>query len=152
PRQMELGAIQDPGIIYQYAHLVGSQCKRMGIQVNFAPVVDINNNPDNPVINDRSFGEDKNKVAQYGLQYMLGLQGVGIMEAKHILQAVLRNFILVFTKRAIINHGIIRIIINIYHRRKIYLDSHSLTLRSYQMRILINNSWILDSTEFHLPR
>src|SRR6516164_7526132 len=84
PRQMELGAIQDPGIIYQFGHLVGLQCKRMGIQVNFAPVVDINNNPDNPVINDRSFGEDKNKVAQYGLQYMLGLQDVGIMAcAKH---------------------------------------------------------------------
>ena len=84
PRQMELGAVQDPGIIYQYGHLVGMQCKRMGIQVNFAPVVDINNNPDNPVINDRSFGEDKKKVADYGLQYMLGLQDVGIMAcAKH---------------------------------------------------------------------
>jgi beta-glucosidase-like glycosyl hydrolase/CubicO group peptidase (beta-lactamase class C family) len=84
PRQMELGAIQDPGIIYQYGHLVGMQCKRIGIQVNFAPVVDINNNPDNPVINDRSFGEDKNKVAKYGLQYMKGLQDVGVMAcAKH---------------------------------------------------------------------
>src|SRR4029077_46797 len=51
---------------------------------NFAPVVDINNNPDNPVINDRSFGEDKYKVAQYGIQYMKGLQDAGIMAcAKH---------------------------------------------------------------------
>src|SRR4029077_6552320 len=51
---------------------------------NFAPVVDINNNPDNPVINDRSFGEDKYKVAQYGIQYMKGLQDVGVLAcAKH---------------------------------------------------------------------
>ncbi|MFI5155054.1 MAG: glycoside hydrolase family 3 N-terminal domain-containing protein [Chitinophagales bacterium] len=84
PRQMTLGAMQDPDLIYQYGQLVGAQCRRMGIHVNFAPVVDINNNPDNPVINDRSFGEDKNKVAQYGLQYMLGLQDAGVMAcAKH---------------------------------------------------------------------
>ena len=78
PRQMMLGAVQDPALIYQYGRIVGEQCKRMGIQVNYAPVVDINNNPDNPVINDRSFGEDKYKVAQYGIQYMKGLQDVGV--------------------------------------------------------------------------
>jgi beta-glucosidase-like glycosyl hydrolase/CubicO group peptidase (beta-lactamase class C family) len=56
----------------------------MGIQVNYAPVVDINNNPANPVINDRSFGENKYKVAEYGVAYMKGLQDVGIMAcAKH---------------------------------------------------------------------
>jgi beta-glucosidase-like glycosyl hydrolase/CubicO group peptidase (beta-lactamase class C family) len=84
PRQMMLGAVQDPALIYQYGRIVGEQCRRMGIHVNFAPVVDINNNPDNPVINDRSFGEDKYKVAQYGIQYMKGLQDVGVLAcAKH---------------------------------------------------------------------
>ncbi len=84
PRQMMLGAVQDPEIIYQYGRWVGGQCKRMGIQVNYAPVVDVNNNPNNPVINDRSFGEDKFKVAQYGIMYMKGMQDVGTMAcAKH---------------------------------------------------------------------
>ena len=84
PRQMMLGAVSDANIVYQYGKIVAEQCKRIGIQVNFAPVVDINNNPDNPVINDRSFGEDKYKVALFGTKYMLGMQDNGIMAcAKH---------------------------------------------------------------------
>jgi beta-N-acetylhexosaminidase len=84
PRQMMLGAIQNPDLIYQYGYIVGEQCKRIGVQVNFAPVADINNNPDNPVINDRSFGENKYKVASYAIQYMKGLQEAGVMAcAKH---------------------------------------------------------------------
>ncbi len=84
PRQMMLGAVSDPGLIYQFGKLVASQCKRAGIQVNYAPVVDVNNNPDNPVINDRSFGEDKYKVTLFGINYMKGLQDMGIMAcAKH---------------------------------------------------------------------
>jgi beta-N-acetylhexosaminidase len=84
PRQMMMGAVQDPALIYQYGRVVGEQCKRVGIQVNYAPVVDINNNPNNPVINDRSFGEDKYKVAEYGIQYMKGMQDAGTMAcAKH---------------------------------------------------------------------
>src|SRR5579863_2777012 len=84
PRQMMLGATSDTGLIYRYGRLVGAQCKRIGIHVNYAPVVDINNNPDNPVINDRSFGEDKFKVASFGVQYMKGMQDVGVMAcAKH---------------------------------------------------------------------
>ncbi len=84
PRQMMLGAMQDPALVYQYGKIVGDQCKRIGIQVNYAPVVDINNNPDNPVINDRSFGEDKMKVAAFGVQYVKGLQDAGVMAcAKH---------------------------------------------------------------------
>jgi beta-glucosidase-like glycosyl hydrolase/CubicO group peptidase (beta-lactamase class C family) len=84
PRQMMLGAVQDPNLIYQYGRIVGEQCRRAGIQVNYAPVVDVNNNPANPVINDRSFGEDKYRVAHYGLLYMQGMQSVGIMStAKH---------------------------------------------------------------------
>jgi len=84
PRQMMLGATGDPSLAYQYGRLVATQCKRIGIQVNYAPVVDINNNPDNPVINDRSFGEDKYKVAEMGVQYMKGMQDLGVMAcAKH---------------------------------------------------------------------
>ena len=84
PRQMMLGAIDDPSLIYQYGRLVGEQCKRIGIQINYAPVVDVNNNPANPVINDRSFGEDKYKVAMLGIQYMQGMQDVGVMAAPNI--------------------------------------------------------------------
>jgi beta-glucosidase-like glycosyl hydrolase/CubicO group peptidase (beta-lactamase class C family) len=84
PHQMMLGAMQDASIVYKYGSIVGEQCKRLGINVNYAPVVDINNNPNNPVINDRSFGEDKYKVALYGTKYMEGLQDVGVMAcAKH---------------------------------------------------------------------
>ena len=84
PRQMMLGAMQDGNILYAYGKIVGEQCKRAGIQVNYAPVVDINNNPNNPVINDRSFGEDKYKVATFGIQYMKGMQDAGTMAcAKH---------------------------------------------------------------------
>src|SRR6202000_928103 len=59
PHQMMLGAMSNADIVYQYGKVVAEQCKRIGVQVNYAPVVDINNNPNNPVINDRSFGEDK---------------------------------------------------------------------------------------------
>ncbi|WP_240347774.1 glycoside hydrolase family 3 N-terminal domain-containing protein [Longitalea arenae] len=84
PRQMMMGAVQDQSLIYEYGRVVGEQCKRIGIQVNYAPVVDVNNNPNNPVINDRSFGEDKYKVAEYGIAYMKGMQDVGVMAcAKH---------------------------------------------------------------------
>lgn len=84
PRQMMMGAVQDPQLIYEYGRWVGNQCKRAGIQVNYAPVVDINNNPDNPVINDRSFGENKYKVAEYGTMYAKGMQDVGVLAcAKH---------------------------------------------------------------------
>ena len=84
PKQMMLGAVQDSNIAYQYGRVVAEQCKRIGVQVNYAPVVDVNNNPDNPVINDRSFGEDKYKVASYAIQYMKGMQDNGVMAcAKH---------------------------------------------------------------------
>jgi beta-N-acetylhexosaminidase len=82
--QMMLGAVNDTSIIAAYGKLVGEQCKREGIQVNFAPVVDINNNPNNPVINDRSFGEEKYKVAMYGVTYMKAMQSEGVLAcAKH---------------------------------------------------------------------
>ena len=84
PKQMMLGAMKDAAIVYKYGQIVAEQCKRAGIQVNYAPVVDVNNNPNNPVINDRSFGEDKYKVARFGIQYMKGMQDFGVMAcAKH---------------------------------------------------------------------
>jgi beta-N-acetylhexosaminidase len=84
PRQLMMGSTADAKLIYDFGRAVGEQCKRIGIQVNYAPVVDVNNNPMNPVINDRSFGEDKYKVALYGVQYMKGMQDVGVMAtAKH---------------------------------------------------------------------
>jgi beta-N-acetylhexosaminidase len=84
PYQLTLGAINDDKIIYQMGQAVGEQMKRIGVHVNFAPVVDINNNPDNPVIGYRSFGEDKFKVARFGVAYMKGMQDAGIMAcAKH---------------------------------------------------------------------
>lgn len=84
PKQMMLGAVKDSQLIYQYGKVVAAQCKRMGIQMNYAPVMDVNNNPNNPIINDRSFGENKYKVASYGMEYIKGLQDNGVMAcAKH---------------------------------------------------------------------
>lgn len=84
PRMMMLGAVRDPKLVYRYGEWVAEQCKQLGIQVNFAPVADINNNPNNPVINDRSFGENKYKVAELATQYMLGMKHMGVMgSAKH---------------------------------------------------------------------
>jgi beta-glucosidase-like glycosyl hydrolase len=84
PRHLMMGAIADAQLVYQFGKAVGQQCKRMGIQVNYAPDIDVNNNPNNPVINDRSFGEDKYKVALFGIQYMKCMQDMGVMAcAKH---------------------------------------------------------------------
>lgn len=79
PYQMALGAIQDNSLIYEMGKQVAKDLKRLGIQVNFAPDVDINNNPKNPVINYRSFGDNKYKVAAKGGAYMKGLQDEGIL-------------------------------------------------------------------------
>ncbi len=84
PYQLTLGALSDQRIVYEMGLAVGEQCRRLGVHVNYAPVVDINNNPNNPVIGYRSFGEDKYKVAQLGVAYMKGMQDAGIMAcAKH---------------------------------------------------------------------
>jgi beta-N-acetylhexosaminidase len=84
PRQMVLGALSDNSYIYRMGKSIAKHCKRMGIHVNFAPVVDVNVNPDNPVIGMRSFGENKVKVAEKGIAYMKGMQHNGIMaNAKH---------------------------------------------------------------------
>lgn len=84
PWQMTLGAIRDNKLVYDMGVEIGKECKRMGIHVNFAPVVDINNNIKNPVIGARSFGDNKENVAVKGVAYALGMQSVGIMaNAKH---------------------------------------------------------------------
>ena len=84
PRQLSLGAIKNNALLYEMGKEIGWQLKRIGTHVNFAPVIDINNNPDNPVINDRSFGEDRYNVTAKGYMYMLGMQDAGIMAcAKH---------------------------------------------------------------------
>lgn len=84
PWQMTLGAIQNENLIYKMGVDIGEQCKRLGIHVNFAPVVDINVNPKNPIINARSFGENKVNVANKGIAYMKGMQSVNVMaNAKH---------------------------------------------------------------------
>jgi beta-glucosidase-like glycosyl hydrolase/CubicO group peptidase (beta-lactamase class C family) len=84
PRQMTLGAIQNDSLIYAMGREVARQCRRVGVHVNFAPVVDVNNNANNPVINNRSFGEDKENVRRKGLAYMHGMQENGVLaNAKH---------------------------------------------------------------------
>ncbi len=84
PYQLTLGAMNDEGLVYRMGLAVGQQCKRLGIHVNYAPVVDVNNNPNNPVIGYRSFGEDKEKVSRFGIAYMKGMQDAGILAcAKH---------------------------------------------------------------------
>lgn len=84
PKNMTLGAITDPQLIYKVGREIGKHCKAVGVNLNFAPVVDINNNPNNLVINYRSFGENKFKVADYGVLFMKGLQSSGVLScAKH---------------------------------------------------------------------
>ena len=84
PRQMTLGAIRDDQMIYQYGLEMARQCRRLGVHISFSPDADVNNNPANPVINDRSFGDDRYNVAAKAARYMLGLQDGGVMAcAKH---------------------------------------------------------------------
>ena len=84
PRQMMMGAVANDKLIYDFGVEVGKQCKRLGVHINFAPVIDINNNPKNPVIGYRSFGEEPQNVARKGLAYMYGMQEQHIIAtAKH---------------------------------------------------------------------
>ena len=84
PQQMQLGALPSDSLIYEMGLAVAEQCKMVNIHINYAPVVDINVNPKNPVIHARSFGEDRDKVTQYGRAYMKGMQDGGIIAcSKH---------------------------------------------------------------------
>lgn len=84
PQQMQLGALPSDSLIYEMGLAVAEQCKMANIHINYAPVVDINVNPKNPVIHARSFGEDRDKVTAYGRAYMKGMQDGGIIAcSKH---------------------------------------------------------------------
>lgn len=84
PRNMSLGAIRDYDLLYQYGRETARQCRALGINVNFAPVADINSNPKNPVIGDRSYGSDPDRVARAVVAYSRGLEDGGVQAvAKH---------------------------------------------------------------------
>ncbi len=83
-RQMTLGAMNDDRYVYLMAREIALKMKRMGVNVSFSPVLDVNNNANNPVIGSRSFGESKEEVARRGIAYIRGLQDHGVMAvAKH---------------------------------------------------------------------
>ena len=83
-RNMMLGAVQNDSLLYYYGLEVARQCKIMGIHINFAPTLDVNSNPKNPVIGYRSFGENPRRVADLGVMYSKGLEAGGVMSvAKH---------------------------------------------------------------------
>jgi len=84
PWNMTLGAIQDNDLIRQFGAHLGMHCRRLGIHVNFAPVVDINTNPLNPIIGNRSFGEDKVNVTEKAIAFSQGMQSQNVLaNAKH---------------------------------------------------------------------
>ena len=84
PWNMTLGAVKDNSLIEQTGRQIGEHCKRLGVHYNFAPVVDINTNPKNPIIGNRSFGEDRDNVTKKALAFMKGMQSAGILaNAKH---------------------------------------------------------------------
>jgi len=84
PYQMTLGAMNDDSLVYDMGAQIATQMKRMGVHVSFSPVLDVNNNPNNPVINYRSFGENRENVSEKGLMYIKGLQENGVLAcAKH---------------------------------------------------------------------
>lgn len=84
PWNMTLGAIKNNELIRRTGYNIGEHCKRLGIHFNFAPVVDINTNPKNPIIGNRSFGEDRDNVTNKALAFMEGMQAAGVLAtAKH---------------------------------------------------------------------
>ncbi len=84
PQSMTLGALADNDLIYEMGREIGEECLSLGININFAPCVDVNVNYMNPIINMRSYGDDKEKVAAKAINYMKGMQDVGLIAcAKH---------------------------------------------------------------------
>ena len=84
PSLMAFGATGDPRHAYQLGRITALEARTMGVHVPFAPVLDVNNNPDNPIINIRSFGEDPNAVAALGAAFVRGLQDYGaVATGKH---------------------------------------------------------------------
>ncbi len=84
PWNMTLGAISNNNLVEQTGRQIGEHSKRLGVHFNFAPVVDINTNPNNPIIGNRSFGEDRDNVTEKALAFMKGMQSAGVLaNAKH---------------------------------------------------------------------
>ncbi|HAY33419.1 MAG TPA: beta-N-acetylglucosaminidase, partial [Bacteroidetes bacterium] len=84
PSNMALGAANNPDLAYEMGMQIAKECRAIGIHQNYAPVLDINNNPDNPIINVRSYGEDPNIVSRLGLSFIRGMQEAGVIAtAKH---------------------------------------------------------------------
>jgi len=84
PWNMTLGAIQDSAIVEKVGHQIGRHAKRLGVHINFAPDLDVNNNPKNPIIGNRSFGEDPRNVAQKGRAFVRGMEKAGVLSSgKH---------------------------------------------------------------------
>ncbi len=84
PWNMTLGAIQDHKLIESFGKHVGKHARRLGIHINFAPVVDVNINPKNPIIGNRSFGEDPENVTQKAMAFIRGMQSEQVLaNAKH---------------------------------------------------------------------
>lgn len=84
PRNMGLGKHGDKQLLYNYGREIARQCRLMGIHINFAPTVDVNINPRNPVIGTRSFGDDPKRVAAMSLAYAQGLEDGNVLSvAKH---------------------------------------------------------------------
>lgn len=84
PRQMQLGAISSEELVYETGYMIGKECREYNFHVNYASDIDVNNNSENPVINTRAFGEDKEKVARFGAAFMKGMNAAGVYgSAKH---------------------------------------------------------------------
>lgn len=84
PKNMILGAIDDDRLLYEYGREMARECRAIGVHVNFAPVLDVNDNPDNPAIGLRSFGENPDAVARHGIAFARGLEDNGVLTvAKH---------------------------------------------------------------------
>lgn len=79
PWAMTAGAVQDSALVYKMGYQMGLHCKRLGVHISFSPVLDINTNPKNPIINARSFGQDRENVVQKSRALMHGLQDAGIL-------------------------------------------------------------------------
>ena len=84
PRFIQMGALSHDSLIYEVGKLIGKECRALKMQVNYSPVLDINNNPERHIVNSRCFAEEKEKVAQYSIAMMRGLRDGGVAgSAKH---------------------------------------------------------------------
>jgi beta-N-acetylhexosaminidase len=84
PTNKKIGALNDPNISFEVGTILGKELKEYGFNLNFAPVLDVNSNPDNPVIGNRSFGDNPDVVSELGIQTMKGIQSEGILSTiKH---------------------------------------------------------------------